>query len=158
MTNWVARIRARMEKPTTPLRLYTVGVFLLPLALYSTWTSARDRRGMVREVLAIENKPSGAYWRRVDSTVMRYIPIGTTRASAIQTLRERGFRLQIQSIPLPYRGGVLEKECPDCTEQISGRYDQSWFQGIYSITVLLGVRDGRVAYVQGALVQQEFSI
>src|SRR5688500_9114570 len=124
MTGWVARIRARMEKPTSTLRLYTVGALLLPLALYSTWTSARDRRGMVREVLAIEDKPSGAHILRVDSTVMRYIPVGTTRASAIRTLRERRFRVRFQSIPLPYRGGILETASPDCTEQIPARYDQ----------------------------------
>ncbi len=147
-----------MDDPVTRLRLYGVGVILLPLVLYSTWTSARDRRGMVREVLAIENKPSGWKHLRVDSTIVRYIPVGASKASAIQTLRERGFRVTIQAIPLPYRGGVLEKACPDCTEQISARYDQSWFQGIHSITVLLGVRNGRVVYVRGALVQQEFSI
>lgn len=162
MTGWAARtarrIRARMEKPTTPLRLRTVGVILLPLALYSAWTSARDRHGMVREVLATQERPRGAYHLRMDSTVTRYIPVGTTRAGAIQTLRKHGFRVTVQRIPLPYQGGILETTCPDCTEQISGRYDQSWFQGIYSITVLLGVRDGRVAYLQGALVQQEFSI
>jgi hypothetical protein len=162
MTGWAARasrrIRARMEKPTTPLRLYTVGAILLPLALYSAWTSARDRHGMVGEVLAIQDRPRGAYHLRMDSTVARYIPVGTTRASAIRALRKHGFRVTVQRIPLPYQGGVLETMCPDCTEQVSGRYDQSWFQGIYSITVLLGVRDGRVAYVRGALVQQEFSI
>ncbi|MEW5931652.1 MAG: hypothetical protein AB1941_29640 [Gemmatimonadota bacterium] len=74
---------------------------------------------------------------------------GWTRA-----LRERGFRVAAERMPLPYRGGVLEKECPDCTEQIRGRCEQSLVQGFHAVGVLVGVRDGRVAYVQGALVRQ----
>ncbi|HEX8272589.1 MAG TPA: hypothetical protein VF615_08040 [Longimicrobiaceae bacterium] len=126
----------------------------LPIAAYAGWTRAQDRQGLVREALAVRPRPTGWGHVRVDHVVRPYLPVGASRDDAIRVLRERGFRVTVERMPLPYRGGVLEKECPHCTEQLSARYEQSLLQGIHAVGVLVGVRDGRVAYVQGALVRQ----
>lgn len=126
----------------------------LPLAAYAGWTRAQDRRSLVREALAVRPRPTGWGHVRVDHVVRPYVPVGATRDDAIRVLRERGFRVTVERMPLPYRGGVLETECPDCTEQIDARYEQSLVQGIHAVGVRIGVRGGRVACVQGALVRQ----
>lgn len=133
--------------------LIALGTPLGLLAGYWLWQCAMPRARIVDEVFALEQRATERVNVPMTHVVGRHLPQGMRKEDALALLRRAGFTLT-----RPYSETLVRAQCPECSDNFNGRYDQSLLCGGEAITLTLGFRDGRLAYLSAHRVMREFAI
>jgi hypothetical protein len=123
---------------------WVIAALLLFVAYYAR-QHILDRRGLVREMLAAPGVPSTGRPIYVSPVVLAHVPLGSTQQAAVSTLMWEGFSVEV--FPAS-RYEWLGYNCADCDRGIWGRYNQSFLTGGQRLVVGIGLRGGRVAYLE----------